>query len=87
VSESLSKIIKMTHAAVELKMPSVEFRKRLEIEYSKGIDLDMAKDNVAQHYDTLYSVKPITVECNRFFHLLKNHIELAGSKSAQGGAA
>lgn len=87
LSESLSKIIVMAHGAVELKMPAAEFRKRLEVEYSKGIDLNMAKDNVGRYYDTLYSVKPMTVESNRFFKLMKKHIEQAGSKSAQGGAA
>lgn len=75
LSESLSKIIVMTHDAVELKMPPAEFRKRLEDECSTGLDLNMAKDNVGRYYDTLYSVKPITAESNRFFQLMKSHIK------------
>lgn len=80
LSESLSKIIVMTHDAVELKMPPAEFRKRLEDEYSTGLDLNMAKDNVGRYYDTLYSVKPITAESNRFFQLMKNHIKLESNE-------
>lgn len=76
LSESLSKIIAMTHAAVELKMPPAEFRKRLEDECNKGLDLNMAKDNVGRYYDTLYSVNPITAESNRFFQLMKSHIKV-----------
>ena len=77
LNESLCRIIMLTHGAVELKMPPAEFRKRLEDEYSKGIDLNAVRENVGRYYDTLYDVKLITAESNRFFLLMKNHIKLA----------
>lgn len=78
LTESLHRIIMMTHGAVELKMPSAEFRKRLEDECNKGLDLNAVREIVGRHYDTLYDVKPITAEGNLFFQLMKNHIKLAG---------
>lgn len=80
--ESLYRIIMMTHGAVELKMPPAEFRKRLEDEYSKGLDLDEIRENVGRYYDTLYNVTPITAEANRFFQLMKDHIKLESSEKS-----
>lgn len=77
LSDSLNKIIMMAHAAVELKMPSVEFRNRLESECGNGHDLNTAKENVGRYYDTLYDVKLITAESNQFFRLLRDHVKLA----------
>lgn len=86
MDESLKKIIMMAHGAIELKMTRAEFRKRLEDEYSKGLDLNEARDNVGSYYDTLYNVKLITAEGNRFFRLMKNHIKLEeNEKSGFGG--
>lgn len=82
LNESLYRIIMMAHGAVELKMSPAEFRKRLEAEYSKGHDLNVIRQIVGQHYDSLWDVKPITAESNRFFQLMKDHIKLAGNEKA-----
>lgn len=82
LNESLYRIIMMTHGAVELKMPPAEFRKRLEDEYSKGLDLNEIRENVGRYYDTLYNVTPITAEANRFFQLMKDHIKLESSEKS-----
>lgn len=76
LSESLHRIITMAHGAAELKMPPAEFRERLEAEYSKGYDLNVIRQVVGQHYDTLGDMKLITAESNRFFRLMKKHIKL-----------
>lgn len=82
LNESLHRIITMTHGAVELKMPPAEFRKRLEDEYSKGLDLNAIRENVGRYYDTLYNVTSITAEANRFFQLMKDHIKLESNEKA-----
>lgn len=82
LTESLYKILAMAHGAVELKMSPAEFRKRLEDEYSKGHDLNAIRQIVGQHYDSLWDVKPITAESNRFFQLMKDHIKLAGNEKS-----
>lgn len=81
MDESLKRIIMMAHEAIELKMPRAEFRKRLEDECNKGLDLNVARNNVGSYYDTLCDVKLITVESNRFFRLMKNYIKLEESKN------
>ncbi|MEJ5906176.1 hypothetical protein V7V80_15945 [Pseudomonas kermanshahensis] len=73
-------IIMMAHGAIELKMPPSEFRKRLEAEYSKGLDLNAIRENVGRYYDTLYNVASITAEADKFFQLMKDHIKLSGNK-------
>ncbi|GLH45196.1 hypothetical protein RS3R6_38650 [Pseudomonas atacamensis] len=78
LTESLERIIIMSHGAVELKMTPAEFHARLENECSNGLDLNIARENVGRYYDTLYDVNFITEESNRFFQLMKNHIKLAG---------
>lgn len=83
LSDSLHRIIMMAHDAVKLKMPASEFRKRLEAEYSKGLDLNAIREAVGRYYDTLYNVASITAEANMFFQLMKDHIKLSGnSKNA-----
>jgi hypothetical protein len=82
LNESLHRIIMMTHGAVELKMPPAEFRKRLEDEYSKGLDLNAIRENVGRYYDALYNVTSITAEANRFFQLMKDHIKLESNEKS-----
>lgn len=83
LTESLRKILMMAHGAIELKMSRAEFRECLEAEYCKGHDLNVIVQIVGQHYDTLWDVTPITVESNRFFQLMKNHIKLTqGSRES-----
>ncbi|MGF6199799.1 hypothetical protein [Pseudomonas laurylsulfatiphila] len=82
LNDSLYRIIMMTHGAVELKMPPAEFRKRLEDECSKGLDLNAIRENVGRHYDTLYNVTSITAEANRFFQLMKDHIKLESNEKS-----
>lgn len=86
LTESLHRIIMIAHSAIELKMPPAEFRKRLEGEYSKGLDLNAIRESVGRHYDTLYDVSLITEESNRLFNLMKNQIKLAGEKAAQNNS-
>ena len=80
LTESLHKILSMAHGAAELKMSPAEFRERLEVEYSKGHDLNVIRQIVGEYYDTLWDVKPITAEANRFFQLMKDHIKLVGNE-------
>lgn len=80
LSESLHRILTMAHVAAELKMSPAEFRERLEDEYSKGHDLNVIRQIVGQHYDTLWDVKLITAESNQFFQLMKNHINFEDVK-------
>lgn len=75
---SLHKVIEMGHEAIALKMPPAEFRSRMEEEYNKLLDLQLARENVGQYYDSLCDTKPITIESNRLFLLMKNHINLEG---------
>lgn len=82
LTDSLHRIIMMAHGAIELKMSPAEFRKRLEDECNKGLDLNAVRENVGRHYDTLCDVSLITAENNRFFQLMKSHIKLAGSESS-----
>ena len=82
LNESLYKIIKMTHGAIELKMPPAEFRKRLDDEYSKGLDMNAVRESVGRYYDTLYNVTSITAEANRFFQLMKDHIKLESNEKS-----
>ncbi|MFJ4433855.1 hypothetical protein ACIPZG_23225 [Pseudomonas sp. NPDC089395] len=80
LTESLYKILTMAHGAAELKMSPAEFRERLDAEYSKGHDLNVIRQIVGTHYDTLWDVKPITAEANRLFQLMKDHIKLSGNE-------
>lgn len=82
LNKSLYTIIKMTHGAMELKMSPAEFRKRLEDEYSKGLGLNVVRENVGRYYDTLYDVMPITAEANRFFQLMKDQVKLESNESS-----
>ncbi|MDX9664440.1 hypothetical protein QMK50_05585 [Pseudomonas sp. P5_152] len=75
---SLYKVIEMGHEAIALKMPPAEFRSRMEDEYSKHLNLQLAHDNVGQYYDSLCDTKPITSESNRLFQFMKDHINLEG---------
>jgi len=76
LTDSLHKVIEMGHEAIALKMPPAEFQTRMEEEYNKLLDLQLARDSVGQYYDSLCDTKPITIESNRLFLLMKNHINL-----------
>lgn len=79
--ESLQKIIAMGHRACELKMPPAEFRKRLEDECTKGLDLNTARANVGRHYDSLYDLNMIKIEAGLFFHRMKDYISVTGKET------
>jgi hypothetical protein len=78
LTDSLHKVIEMGHEAIELKMTPAEFRLRMEEEYNKLLDLQLARDNVGQYYDSLWDTTPITIESNQLFQLMRNHIDLEG---------
>jgi len=80
LTESLHRILTMAHGAAELKMSCAEFSERLKTEYSKGHDLNKSRQIVGEHYDTLWDVKPITAESNRFFQLMRDHINLTDNE-------
>jgi len=80
LTESLHRILTMAHGAAELKMSSAEFSERLKAEYSKGHDLNKCRQIVGQHYDTLWDVRLITAESNRFFQLMRDHINLSDNE-------
>ncbi|XSS65204.1 hypothetical protein ACP9OK_09575 [Pseudomonas sp. B11] len=86
LTESLHKILTMAHSAAELKMSPAEFRGLLNAEWHKGQGLNLIRQRMGQHYDTLWDISPITEESNKLFELIRDHIKLAGSKSPQGDA-
>ncbi|MBP5074764.1 hypothetical protein HUS84_12285 [Pseudomonas chlororaphis] len=82
LSSSLTKILAIAFRAVELKMTPAQFSERLQLEYQACSSLDAARQKVGAYYDQICDGVPLAIESQRFFELLKTHVNSSAGRDA-----
>ncbi len=83
LSDSLNAILRLAYGAVELKMTREQFSERLMQEYQACSNLDAAREKVGVYYDQICDRTPLPIESQRFFELLKKHVNTGSGRDFQ----